>query len=39
VTWPSGKSEVTGAIKADQRVTLKEGAGVLQAVPLKRGAR
>ena len=39
VTWPNGKSEVTGPIKADHTVTLKEGAGVLQTAPIKRGAR
>ncbi|MDO8679306.1 MAG: CRTAC1 family protein [Acidobacteriota bacterium] len=39
VTWPNGKSEVTGAIKADQTVTLKEGAGVLRTVPIQRGTR
>ena len=39
VTWPSGKSEVTGPIKADQLVTLKEGAGVLRTAPIPRGAR
>ena len=37
VTWPDGKSEVTGPIKADQIVTLKEGAGVLRTAPIRRG--
>ncbi len=37
VTWPDGKSELTGPIKADQIVTLKEGAGVLQTAPIRRG--
>ena len=37
VTWPNGKSEVTGPIKADQTVTLKEGAGVLRTAPIQRG--
>ena len=37
VTWPNGKSETTGPIKADQTVTLKEGAGVLNTTPIRRG--
>jgi len=39
VTWPNGKSEVTGPIKANHTVTLKEGAGVLRTVPIHRGTR
>ena len=39
ITWPNGKSEVTGLIKADQTVTLSEGAGVSQTAPIRRGAR
>ena len=39
VTWPNGKTEITGAIKADQTVTLKEGAGVLRTAPIQRGTR
>ena len=37
ITWRRGKSEVTGPFKADQTGTLKEGAGVLQAAPIRRG--
>ena len=36
ITWPNGKSEVTGPIKADQTVTLKEGAGVQGTAPIRR---
>ena len=39
VTWPNGKSETTGPIKADQIVTLKEGAGVLSTTPIARAGR
>jgi enediyne biosynthesis protein E4 len=36
VTWPNGHREEVGAVKADQRITIKEGAGVVQAVPIAR---
>ena len=34
VTWPNGKVESVGALQANQFVTIKEGAGVVQATPI-----
>lgn len=36
VTWPSGKVETLGALKANQFVTLKEGSGALSVTPISR---
>jgi hypothetical protein len=36
VTWPGGKVESVGALPADQSITIREGAGVVSRVPLKR---
>jgi hypothetical protein len=38
VTWPTGRSEEVRSVKGDQSITIKEGAGVVQTVPIaKRG--
>jgi hypothetical protein len=36
VTWPGGRSEEVRGVKADQSITIKEGAGVVQTVPIAR---
>jgi len=36
VTWPGGKVETIGNVKANQLVTIREGAGQVRAEPLKR---
>lgn len=36
VTWPTGKSENIGAIKANQLVTLREGAGASATTPIRK---
>ena len=38
VKWPSGRVDSVGALKANQLVTIKEGAGVVQSRPDQRGA-
>jgi len=35
VKWPSGRVDTIGAVKANQVITIKEGAGQVSAVPLK----
>jgi hypothetical protein len=35
VKWPSGKVDTIGVVKANQTVTIKEGAGLVSAVPMK----
>jgi hypothetical protein len=34
VTWPTGRSEEVRGVKGDQSITIKEGAGVVQTVPI-----
>ena len=34
VAWPSGRVDVTGALQANQSVTIQEGAGVVRRTPL-----
>jgi hypothetical protein len=36
VTWPSGRVDEARGIKADQTVTIKEGAGIVQSIPIVR---
>jgi hypothetical protein len=36
VTWPNGRNEEIRAVKGDQSITIKEGAGVVQTVPIAR---
>ena len=36
VTWPSGKLDTIGPTKANQVITVREGAGAIAAVPIKR---
>jgi hypothetical protein len=38
VTWPNGRSEEIRAVKGDQSITIKEGAGVVQTVPIAKRA-
>jgi hypothetical protein len=35
VKWPSGKVDTIGAVKGNQAITIKEGAGLVSAVPMK----
>jgi hypothetical protein len=35
VKWPSGKVDTIGAVKGNQAITIKEGAGLVAAVPMK----
>jgi enediyne biosynthesis protein E4 len=35
VKWPSGRVDKTGTVKANQVITIKEGAGIVSAVPIK----
>ena len=35
VKWPSGKVDTIGAVKANQTITIKEGAGLVSAIPIK----
>jgi hypothetical protein len=35
VKWPSGRVDKYGPVKANQVITIKEGAGVVSAVPIK----
>jgi hypothetical protein len=35
VKWPSGRVDKSGPVKANQVITIKEGAGVVSAVPIK----
>ncbi len=37
ITWPSGRVDSVGALKANQLVTIKEGAGVVRAIAINRG--
>ena len=37
VTWPSGRVDAIGAVKANQLVVVKEGSGLLKSTPLNRG--
>jgi hypothetical protein len=37
IRWPSGRVDSAGALKANQLVTIKEGAGVVRAMPINRG--
>jgi len=39
VTWPGGRVDSIGTVKANQRVVIKEGSGLVKATPLKRGPR
>jgi enediyne biosynthesis protein E4 len=39
VTWPGGRVDTTGAVKANQLVVIKEGSGLLRSTSLNRGAR
>jgi hypothetical protein len=39
VRWPGGKVDTIGPTKADQLITIKEGAGVIRSTPIARGAR
>jgi hypothetical protein len=36
VTWPSGRVDTTGPVQANQFITIREGGGVIGAVPIKR---
>jgi hypothetical protein len=36
VSWPSGRREEVRGVKGDQSITLKEGAGLVQTVPIAR---
>jgi len=37
IKWPSGRVDSVGALKANQLVTIKEGAGVVRAIAINRG--
>jgi hypothetical protein len=37
VTWPSGRRETVTGLRADEAVTIKEGTGLVSAVPFRRG--
>jgi hypothetical protein len=37
VTWPGGRVDTIGPVKANQLVVVKEGSGLLRATPLNRG--
>jgi hypothetical protein len=37
IRWPSGRVDSAGALKANQLVTIKEGAGVVRATAINRG--
>jgi hypothetical protein len=37
VTWPGGRVDSIGTVKANQRVVIKEGVGLLRSTPLNRG--
>ena len=37
IKWPSGRVDSTGALKANQLVTIKEGTGVVRAMAINRG--
>ena len=39
VVWPGGHVDTTGAVRANQQVTIEEGAGVVNAAPIARGSR
>jgi hypothetical protein len=39
VRWPGGRVDNIGVTKADQVITIKEGAGVVRATPIAKGAR
>jgi enediyne biosynthesis protein E4 len=36
VRWPGGRVDTIGAVKGNQVVTIKEGAGMMSAAPLRR---
>jgi hypothetical protein len=36
VTWPNGRSDEIRAVKGDQSITIKEGAGLVEASPIAR---
>jgi hypothetical protein len=38
IAWPSGRVDTVGAIQGDQSITVKEGAGIVQAAPIVRRA-
>jgi len=38
VTWPSGRVDVTGRIKANQSIAIREGAGVVETSAITRGS-
>jgi hypothetical protein len=37
VTWPGGRVDAIGTVKANQRVVIKEGSGLVKSTPLNRG--
>jgi hypothetical protein len=37
IKWPSGRVDAVGTLKANQVVTIREGAGVVRATPIPRG--
>jgi hypothetical protein len=36
VTWPNGRSEEIRGVKVDQSITIREGAGLVQTIPIAR---
>jgi len=39
VTWPGGRVDTTGALPANQAITIQEGAGVIRTTPIAVGRR
>jgi hypothetical protein len=39
VTWPGGRVDTIGPVKANQLVVIKEGSGLIKSTPLNRGSR
>ncbi len=38
IAWPSGRVDTIGAVRANQVITVKEGAGIVQTIPFVRAA-
>src|SRR5262249_18493945 len=36
IAWPSGKVDIIGAVPANQTMTIKEGSGIMQTMPIVR---